>query len=254
MRDLDGKVAIVTGGGRGIGAAVASLFGRHGASVVVTDVREGLGRAVVDKLHGPGLFVTHDVGSEDGWERVTRETLDRFGTIDILVNNAGIGQTPAPLTEISMDDYDEVIRVNQRGPLLGMRAVAPAMGRQGHGSIVNISSIGGLFGGRGLVAYSTSKFALRGMTKVAALDLRPLGIRVNSVHPGRVNTPLVGEVLGAAALQQTMHGAGIAQPEQVAEVVLFLASDRSSHCNGAEFVVDGGASSALPGTAPLPDA
>jgi 3alpha(or 20beta)-hydroxysteroid dehydrogenase len=245
MARLDGKVALITGGARGQGAAEARLFAAEGAKVVVTDVLDDVGKATAREVGG--LYLHHDVTHESNWETVVAETLQQYGTLDVLVNNAGIGRM-GNLETTPLDDYMAVIRVNQVGVYLGMKAVAEAMKGQRSGSIVNISSIAGMngFNKRNSIAYTASKWAVRGMTKAAAQELAQFGIRVNSVHPGYIDTPMlrggrdeVDEDM-AARVTRRIPLRRIAEAEEVGRLVLFLASDESSYCTGGEFVVDGG--------------
>lgn len=239
---LDGKVAIITGAARGQGAAAARRFVSEGASVMITDVQDVAGKELADSLGA--LYCHLDVSSEDDWARVVQETVDSFGEITVLVNNAGVLHFSA-IADTTLADYTRVTGINQVGTFLGMRAVIPSMTRAGGGSIVNVSSVEGLAGMQYLVAYTASKFAIRGMTKVAAMELGESGIRVNSVHPGAIDTPMVSDALGMqvdlAPIGRKVALRRIGQPEDVANVVLFLASDESSYCTGGEFAVDGGA-------------
>jgi 3alpha(or 20beta)-hydroxysteroid dehydrogenase len=241
---LDGKVALISGGARGQGAAEARLFTELGARVVIGDVLVADGELVAKELGDAACFVTLDVTSETAWDQAVATTIERFGRLDVLVNNAGIALF-LPLMQTSLEDYRRVIDINQTGVFLGMKAVVPAMADTGNGSIINISSIEGLVGTPGLIAYGASKFAVRGMTKIAALELAASGIRVNSVHPGAIDTPMlkdpVLEALGAvdALLANTAMGR-VGQSEEVARLTAFLASDASSYCTGSEFVIDGG--------------
>lgn len=243
MGRLEGKVAIITGAARGQGAAAARRFVAEGARVVVADVLDEVGKQLADEI---GAHYCHlDVSSEDDWADVMRDTAVEFGEVDVLVNNAGILHFSA-IAETELVDYQRVIGVNQVGTFLGMRAVIPSMTRSGGGSIVNVSSVEGLAGMPYLVAYTASKFAIRGMTKVAAMELGEKGIRVNSVHPGAVDTRMVSEAIGGIEVDMSRVGKKVAlgrvgQPDDIANVVLFLASDESAYCTGAEFVVDGGA-------------
>lgn len=254
---LDGRVALVTGGARGMGAADARKLRAEGAAVLVTDVLDDEGRILAKELGDSTHYVHLDVTDEAQWASAVGTAVERFGALHILVNNAGIG-TVGPIASMSQARYRRVIDVNQVGVFLGMRAVIPAMTEAGSGSIINISSIEGLHGSPGMVAYVASKFAVTGMTKVAALELAALNIRVNSVHPGGIRTPmldipeLAGAELESRVAAQTPAGR-IGAPEEVAELVAFLASDASSYCTGAEFVVDGGlTTAALMGVATPP--
>lgn len=244
MARLSGKVAIITGGARGQGAAHASVFVKEGARVVLGDVLHDDGKAVAAALGDDACYVGLDVRSEEDWTAAVAAATDQFGRLDILVNNAGIAGL-GPMAHMTLDCYMDVIQVNQVGVFLGMRTVVPAMVASGGGSIVNISSIEGLAGAPGCVAYSASKHAVVGMTKSAALELAPLGIRVNSVNPGPVDTAMARmaeadgiDVAGLIAAKSPMQRLGTV--EEIAKFVCFLASDDTSYCTGASFVVDGG--------------
>lgn len=243
VRRLDGKVVVVTGAGRGQGAAEARLFAEHGARVVLTDVRKEEGEAVAESLGDQGLFVTHDVTDAAGWQQVVRAGLDAFGRIDALVNNAALWRT-APVEEETEENLQRLLQVNLVGPFLGIQAVVPAMRAGGDGgSIVNISSTAGLVGIEGHASYGATKFGLRGLTKSAALDLARHRIRVNSVHPGMVDTPMVAGALGPDAGEREWPNVPLrrmGRPDEVAEMVLYLVSDASAYVTGAEFAIDGG--------------
>ena len=241
---LDGKVALITGGARGQGAAEARLFADEGARVVIGDVLDAEGEVVAKDLGDAGLYVHHDVTSEDEWDDIVRQATATFGRLDILINNAGIFRL-MPMALTSTDEYMSVIRINQLGVFLGMKAVTATMVDGGGGSIINISSVAGLRGSSGSVAYTASKFAVRGMTKVAALELAPFGIRVNSIHPGIIDTPMLSELtqLGPDVMKRVEAGiplGRVASADDVARLALYLSSDDSSYSTGAEFVVDGG--------------
>ena len=244
MGRLDGKVALISGGARGQGAAAARRFVAEGARAVVGDVLDAEAKTLAEELGESAIAVRLDVTGEEDWAAAVEAAERAFGRLDVLLNNAGILKF-APLDEMSPDDYRAVVDVNQVGVFLGMRAVVPAMKRAGGGSIVNVSSVEGLRGSPGLVAYVASKFAVRGMTKAAAVELGKHGIRVNSVHPGVIDTPMIrqqgleGLDLDALFRSVPLRRAGL--PEDIASMVVFLASDESSYCSGAEFVVDGGA-------------
>jgi len=237
MGRLDGKIALITGGARGQGAAEAERFAAEGATVVITDIRVDEGQATAERLGDAITFVEHDVTSEDAWIAVVAGVVEAHGRLDVLVNNAGILHV-GRLAETSVAEWNRVIAINQTGVFLGMRECGRVMKEQGSGSIVNISSVAGLAGVGIAQAYSASKWAVRGMTKSAALEFARSGVRVNSVHPGIIDTEM-------------MHESGVSDPaagvpagragtaDEVANVVLFLASDESSYCNGHEFVVDG---------------
>jgi len=241
---LNDKVAIITGASRGMGASHAKRFVAEGAKVVATDVNEDSGRALAEELGDNCLFCGQDVTVSSDWERVVAQAEERFGRIDILVNNAGILGAMAKTADISEADYLHVINVNQHSVFLGMHHVIPAMQRAGGGSIVNISSIAGLVANYGFpsLAYVGSKFAVRGMTKAVAIEYGGDNIRANSVHPGFIMTPMMVEATdegGGEAMVQIPLGR-IAEPEEVTNLVLFLASDESSYVSGAEHVIDAG--------------
>jgi len=246
--DLEGKVALITGAARGMGAAEARLFAREGARVVLADVLDREGEAVAAEIGEAARYQPLDVTRESQWQSAVARVEEVFGKLDILVNNAGILRF-GPIESTPLEEYETVIRINQIGPFLGMKTAIPALRRNGGGSIVNISSLAGMHGIAGLVSYAASKYAVRGMTKVAALELGQAGIRVNSVHPGGVETPMTRpfESQGSPGQSEPESAAPyptpiprIGRPEEVAELVLWLASDKSSYCTGAEFVVDGG--------------
>ena len=244
MGRLDDKVALITGAARGQGEAEARLLAREGARVVIGDVLAEPGSKIAAELGvAHARFVALDVRDPDAWRGAVLEAEQRFGRLDGLVNNAGISRAGA-IETMPLSDYLDVVNTNQVGCFLGMQAAIPALRRAGGGSIVNISSTAGLQGVAGMGAYCASKFAIRGMTKVAALELGRAGIRVNSVHPGTIDTPMVSgpefaHVDKAAYFaKQTIPRIGT--PEEVASLVLFLISDESRFSTGSEFVVDGG--------------
>ncbi len=242
MGRLEGKTALITGGARGQGAAEATLFAEEGANVVLTDVLDDEGERTADAIGAD--YLHHDVTSEAEWAAAVAHVMDLHGGIDVLVNNAGI-YVETSLIGGDLAEYRRVIEVNQIGVYLGMREVAPVMIERGGGSIVNISSVGGMRGGGGSFAYTASKWAVRGMTKSAAIRLGPHGIRVNSIHPGLIDTPMLGDTRMANpdTLEQMLGQiplGRIAQPGEVAKLALFLASDDSAYSTGSEFLVDGG--------------
>ena len=236
MGRLDGKVAIITGGARGQGAAEAEMFRDEGAQVVITDVLEDGGGKTAGTL---GIeFLSHDVSSAAAWEAVVSDVVARHGRIDALVNNAGILRG-ARLVNTSDEIWDQTVAINQTGVFYGMRAVAPQMIEQGAGSIVNISSVAGLEATFASMAYGATKWAVRGMSKIAALELGRHNVRVNSIHPGLINTDMTSEFDKDRMVRAIPLGRE-AEPKEVAAVALFLASDDSSYCSGQEFTVDGG--------------
>jgi 3alpha(or 20beta)-hydroxysteroid dehydrogenase len=243
MGRLDGKVALVTGAARGQGEAEARMFVAEGAKVVLGDVLDDLGEKIAIDLGDDARYVHLDVTNPDDWKAAVDTATSTFGKLDVLVNNAGILKVGL-LEDQPLDEYMSVINVNQVGCFLGMQAATPALKAAGGGAIVNTSSVSGLIGTVGLVAYTASKFAVRGMTKVAAMELGPFNIRVNSVHPGGVDTQMVrlpefGEIDTDAAFAAQPIGR-VGQPEEIAKMMVFLASDDSSFSTGAEFVADGG--------------
>jgi 3alpha(or 20beta)-hydroxysteroid dehydrogenase len=244
MGRLDGKVALITGGARGMGKSHARHFAAEGAQVVIGDVLDDKGQAVAASLDGC-RYVHHDVTSEDDWAAAVAFAVAEFGKLDVLVNNAGILRH-GRIAEMDPAEFRRVIDVNLVGCWLGVHTVAPPMTAAGGGSIVNVSSIEGFAGAAGLSAYSASKFGIRGITRSAAQELGPAGIRVNSVHPGGVLTSMAltaAEVMTGvdpAAFLKAMPIARFAEPIEISRLVSFLASDESSYTTGAEFVADGG--------------
>jgi len=245
MGKLSGKTAIITGAARGMGAATAKLFVEEGANVVLTDILEEDGQATAEALGKAAIFVRHDVSKEADWETVVTTTLDRFGAINILINNAGI-VSMGLIEKQGLDVWQHTLGVNLIGPAMGHRFVIPHMEAAGGGSIVNVSSTEGLEGKNGVGAYAASKWGLRGFSKVAAYELGPRGIRVNSVHPGPVNTKIANpmdaptEVINPLFTYYPLQRIG--EPEEVAKLNLFLASDDASFITGAEISIDGGSS------------
>jgi 3alpha(or 20beta)-hydroxysteroid dehydrogenase len=242
MDRLKGKVILISGGARGQGAAEARLFVAEGAQVVIGDVLEAEARQLASELGPSAAFVRHDVTQERDWETAIKAA-ENFGGLHGLVNNAGIYQ-PRTLTETDTELFERHMRVNQLGCFLGMKAVVPLMEQSGGGSIVNISSVAGLRGSPGAIAYSATKWALRGMTKAAAIDLAPRKIRVNSVHPGPIDTEML-KVRTPEQNQQRLQLVPMKRmgtAEEVASLVLFLLSDESGYITGAEVAIDGGAS------------
>lgn len=237
---LQDKVAIITGGSSGMGAADARIFVKEGAKVVITDLNVEGGEALAAELGQNALFIQHNVAVEAEWDRVIDRTLEAFGRIDILVNNAGI-LIIKPIEETTHAEFTKLMNINVEGVFLGMKAVVPQMRKQKSGVIINMSSAAGIVGQVQTVAYSASKFAVRGMTKAAAMDLGLSGIRVVSIHPGSIATPMTAASgvspdtpLPLAPLNRN------GRPEEVAEVVAFAASDAASYMTGSEIIVDGG--------------
>jgi 3alpha(or 20beta)-hydroxysteroid dehydrogenase len=245
---LAGKVAIITGAARGQGEAEARLFVAEGAKVVATDVLTAEVEAVAADLGDDAVGLTHDVTEVDGWADVVATAVDRFGGVDVLVNNAGIHWIK-PLVDEDPADLERLLRVNLVGPYIGIQAVVEPMKAGGGGSIVNISSFAGLAGAWGHSAYGATKWGLRGVTKTAAIELGGLGIRVNSVHPGPIDTAMLPVPADSPAFASYPLGrAGGA--DEVADTVLFLASDASAYVTGAEIAIDGGlAAGTVPGFA-----
>jgi 3alpha(or 20beta)-hydroxysteroid dehydrogenase len=238
MGRVSGLVALVTGAAsaRGQGAAEARLLAREGATVVLADWSDDEGTATA-ALIGNAAFRHLDVTNESDWASAVAWTLDRHGHLDVLVNNAGIWLQKT-LEETSLDDYRRVVDINQVGVFLGMRAVVPTMRAAGSGSIVNISSLAGIRGAQVPLAYAASKWAVRGMSRQAAAELAPFGIRVNTVFPGYVDTEMIDGGHDEIA-QRVPLGRRLATPEEIAGAVLFLASNEARYVSGAELVVDG---------------
>lgn len=243
MGRVQGKVAVVTGAARGMGEAELRLLAREGAVVVGTDIIADEGQAVADDLlkqSHEALFIPADASSEDDWTRVIRTVLDRYGRLDILINNAGIAGSAAG-EHNSLAAWNRLMEVNSTSAFLGTRSGAEAMRPTGGGSIVNISSVAGIAGGTSSLGYYASKASVRNLTKAAAVQYGPWGVRVNSVHPGFM-PPMRGTdgaALRASKIPLTPLGR-LGEPEEVAYGVLFLASDEASFINGAELVIDGG--------------
>jgi len=244
MSKLDGKTALVTGAARGIGAAIAKLFVNEGANVVLTDILEAEGQALADELGSKAHFMAHDVSDEGTWEHVLNETVATFGKLDILVNNAGLLMFKA-IEDLSVNDMRKQINVNLIGTMIGTQLAGKIMTNQGHGgSIVNMSSADGLSAANGLSAYVASKWGIRGFTKAAALELGLHNIRVNSIHPGGVDTPMANPMNYERDKFDMGFKVYAAQrgcaPEEIAHAALYFASDDSRYCMGSELAVDGG--------------
>lgn len=238
---LVGRVALITGAGSvgGQGAAEARLFAAEGATVIIADLPDSLGAQVAAEIGTQASFLPLDVTDDQAWATVVHAVVERFGRLDVLINNAGIWLAKGVL-DTSAAEYRKVIEINQTGVFLGMAAVAPTMKESGSGTIINISSTSGLKGGGMPLAYAASKWAVRGMTRAAAWELGPHGVRVNSICPGVINTPMIDggqEVLDMLA--KTIPMGRVGQPEEVAHLALFLASDTSGYVTGGEFTIDG---------------
>ena len=239
---FDGKVAIGTGGASGIGLATVERMAAEGGTVVITDVQDDKGKAAAERLTGEGYKVSYkrlDVVSESDWDRVVAEVVSEHGKLNILVNNAGIGDAE-PIEVTSKETWDKVVAITQTSVFLGSKAAAEALKASGNGSVVNTSSMFGMIGGFGTgPAYHAAKGAVRILSKSLALGWAKQGVRVNSVHPGFILTPILGETDQKMLADITPMGR-IGQPEEMAAVICFLASDDASFVTGAEFVADGG--------------
>lgn len=246
MNRLKDKVAIITGGAQGMGESHARSFIAEGAKVIITDINEKRGKEIAKELGNNSLFIKQDVTKKDDWKKVIEEGEKRFGPINILVNNAGILGPIAHTADLKSDEYNKVININQHAVFYGMKYTLPSMLKAGIGSIVNISSIAGIVAiyGYPSLAYMASKFAVRGMTKATAVEYAPYNIRVNSVHPGFIKTPMMaaatnedgGDATGMIPLGR------LAEVKEVSNLVIFLASDESSYLTGTEQIIDGGMS------------
>ncbi|WP_137149567.1 glucose 1-dehydrogenase [Mycolicibacterium sp. CR10] len=233
---LAGKVALISGGARGMGASHAREMVAHGAKVVCGDILDAEGEVVVKELGEDARYVHLDVTRAEDWDAAVATAVAEFGGVDVLVNNAGILNI-GTVEDFEMSEWHRILDINLTGVFLGIRSVVPAMKTAGRGSIINISSIEGMAGTIASHGYTATKFAVRGLTKSTALELGQFGIRVNSVHPGLVKTPMadwVPEDIFQSALGR------IAQPKEISNLVVYLASDESSYSTGSEFVVDGG--------------
>lgn len=247
MGKLDGQVALISGAARGQGEAQARMFAREGAAVALGDVLEEEGQRVAESINdtgGQAMFQKLDVTEVTSWKSMVDETLAQFGRLDIVINNAGIARVKL-IEESSLEEYLEVIRINQVGVWLGMQAAIPALKEAGGGCIINTSSTAGLEGYAGLGAYVSSKFAVRGMTKVAAQELGQYNIRVNSVHPGPIDTPMIRDPQIRRAsdedfdIARTSPIPRVGHVDEVAKMMLFIAAD-ATYSTGSEFVIDGG--------------
>lgn len=247
MGRVDGKIAIVTGGGLGIGRATAEMLAKEGARVAVTDIDEAAGQETVDRITDAGhraTFFQHDVASEDDWKRVVADVQETYGKPDVLVNNAGIYRIES-IADTSVEDWNHLMDINVTGVFLGLKHCGPIMEKEGRGSVVNLSSVAGLVGLSGHACYGASKGAVRTMTKDAAMEFAPSGVRVNSIHPAYIDTEMAD--YGAEVQEATkeelgaMHPIGhMGEPDDVAYAVLYLASEESKFVTGSELVIDGG--------------
>lgn len=243
MNRLEKKVALVTGGARGLGAAAVRMMIKEGARVVFGDVLDAEGEALQEELGDSAVFVHMDVTEQSDWNAAI-ERAEKIGPLNVLVNNAAVVHMAA-LSETTDEDYMRVFKINQFGTFIGIRSVIEPMKRAGSGSIINVSSIDGLHSAAGLSAYSSTKWAVRGLTKNAAIELGQYGIRVNSVHPGGMYTAMGGsEFASVEDLNESTYSRfpipRVGMPEEVAQLILFLATDEASYSTGSEFVADGG--------------
>ena len=246
MERLEGRVALVTGAASGIGKATARRLADEGAAVLLTDVNESLGATTTEELRAAGArvdFLRHDVASEADWEAAVAKAVEEFGGLDIVVNNAGMGDL-ATIEETSLEDWQRTIAIDQTGVFLGMKTAAPHLKASGHGSVVNISSIFGTSGGFGTSpAYHAAKGAVRTLTKIVALHWATEGVRVNSIHPGFIDTPMADQTRGTpfeqVMIDLTPMGR-LGRPEEIAAGVAYLVSDDASFVTGLELYIDGG--------------
>lgn len=240
MGILDGKVAVITGGASGQGAAEARLFAAEGAKVVIADIQDDLGKKLVGELGGSAIYVRTDVSSEEDWAETIRQTIVAFGDPTILVQNAAVVHHKL-IEDSTREEFDRVLAVNLVGPYLGMCAVLPSMQRAGGGAIVNVGSGSAFNGAAGRALYGSSKWGLRGLTKTAAIEFGVFGIRVNSLQPGAIDTPMLrqsDQEIPSPQIPIPRYG----RPDELAEAALYLVSDRSAYVTGIDLPVDGGAS------------
>jgi len=240
---MQGKVAIITGGARGMGEATSRLFASEGAHVIIADVLEAEGKALAESIGANATFMRLDVSNEENWAALVRSVKAEHGHIDALVNNAGVVAFSL-LEDVQVAEIDRVLSINVKGPMLGLKHVGRAMREAGRGAVVNISSIDGLKGTNSMGLYGSSKWAVRGLTKIAAFELGPHGVRVNSVHPGGIDT-VMGNPMGLKGEERNTTYGGVplqrvGEPTEVAAATLFLCSDEASYISGAELAVDGG--------------
>jgi 3alpha(or 20beta)-hydroxysteroid dehydrogenase len=243
---LDGKVVVVTGAAQGMGRRHVERCVADGARVVATDLQTEVGRAVVEPLGDAAVFVAHDVTDEAGWDGVMATVAERFGRLDGLVNNAAIYSGTHPIEDVSIDDFERHLRVNVVGTFWGVKKAVAPMRASGGGSIVNVSSMAGMVGMPGFTSYGTSKWAVRGLTKITAAELGPIGIRVNSIHPGGIAetgmypVPKTQEERDERLFRVPLRRAGTV--DDVSSLVVHLLSDHSAYVTGVEHVIDGGLS------------
>jgi 3alpha(or 20beta)-hydroxysteroid dehydrogenase len=241
MGRVAGKVALISGGAGGMGASHARVLVAQGARVVIGDISDEDGNALAVELGDTARYVHLDVTQPDQWQDAVQATVAAFGKLDILVNNAGIANA-APIEDYTVEAWNAIIAVNLTGVFLGIKAALSEIKKSGGGSIINISSIAGLQGFHSMAGYNASKFGIRGLTKTVALDLAKYGIRVNSVHPGVIRTPMANGI-DPAQKHVAMHRIG--EPLEVSNLVLYLASDESTYSTGSEFIIDGGQTAGL---------
>ena len=242
MGRLDGKVAIITGAARGLGASHAKGFANEGAKVIVTDILEEEGKKTAEEIGDSAIFLKLDVTNPDNWKDVVETGEKKFGKINVLVNNAGL-IINEPTLNVTVENFTKAYEVNQLGALLGIQAVIPSMQESGGGSIVNISSASGIMGQAESAGYNATKFAVRGLTKTIAAEFGKDNIRANSVHPGPVETDMTAqeEVKDLIeSIKERIPLGRLGEPEEITNLCIFLASDESSYSNGSEFKVDGG--------------
>jgi 3alpha(or 20beta)-hydroxysteroid dehydrogenase len=242
MGRLEGKIVLITGAARGMGASHARAFVEEGAKVAITDILEKEGKYEAAELGEKAIFIRHDVTKEADWEEAVKQTEAAFGPINVLINNAGIARS-IPTVDQSVESYNQVYEINQLSVFLGMKAVFPSMQKAKKGSIINVSSISGIVGQAASLAYNATKFAVRGMTKSAAVEWGPLNIRVNSIHPGIIRTPMNEAEELQNILEKIEETIPLQRPGdswEITPLCIFLASDESSYCTGSEFIIDGG--------------
>ncbi|RMI35399.1 SDR family oxidoreductase [Nocardia stercoris] len=242
---LAGRVALISGAASGMGASHARAFVAQGASVVLGDIADEAGAKLAQELGDRCVYTHLDVTNAADWDAAVAVALDRFGKLDVLINNAGI-LDGGPIGEYTEAQWQRALSINLTGPFLGLSAARDALVAARPASVVNISSAAGLQGVSGMHGYTASKFGLRGFTKSAALELAPHGVRVNSVHPGGILTPMIGAPEGLSADRDENPRARLGTAEEVSDLVVFLASRESSYCTGAEFVIDGGMTAGAP--------